>query len=136
MHKALVVAVIVAIAPHIASAHVVRHNSIPEPYRGTWAAGEGACSADDKSAIVLSAKAYVGPTGSCAVDYVSETASPSGAVYSARLLCPGTAEQAQKKTVVNLIFRSDGDGGMSAGPTFTSLKTHRRCSAAAPAAQQ
>jgi hypothetical protein len=136
MHKAFVVGVIAAFASQIASAHVVRHNSIPEPYWGTWAPGEGACSADDKSAIVLSAKAYIGPAGSCALDYVSETSSPSGAVYSARLLCPGAGAQAQKKTVVNLIFRSDGAGGMSAGPTFTSLKAHRRCSAIAPAVKQ
>src|SRR5262249_54781001 len=70
-------------------------------YRGAWAPIETDCK-DDKSVITLSAKAYVGPAGSCMVDYVSETAGPSGAIYSARLQCPGSGAQAQKKTIVNL----------------------------------
>ena len=133
MGKAFVLAAIAALAPQITNAHVVRHNSIPEAYWGTWSPGEGACGDGDKSAIVLSAKAYVGPAGSCAVDYVSETPSPNGATYSVRLLCPGAGAPA-KKTVVNLIFRSDGSGGIAAGASFTALKAHRRCSASsAPA---
>ena len=130
MCKMFVLAVIAALAPQIANAHVVRHNSIPEAYWGTWSPGEGGCGDGDKAAIVLSAKAYVGPAGSCAVDYVSETPSQDGAMYSARLLCPGTGAKA-KKSVVNLIFRSDGSGGISAGPTFAGLKAHRRCPATA-----
>ena len=132
MRTAFVLTLVVAIAPHVASAHVVRHNSIPEAYWGTW--GPGACSADDKAAIVLSAKAYVGPAGKCSVDYVSETASPNGSTYSARLLCPGMG--AQKNTVANLIFRPGVDGGISVGPTFASLKAHRRCSERDPAAKK
>jgi hypothetical protein len=131
MRKTFVLAVIAALAPPIANAHVVRHNSIPEAYWGTWSPGEGACGEGDKSAIVLSAKAYVGPAGSCAVDYVSETPSPNGATYSLRLLCPGAGTPA-KKTVATLIFRSDGGGGISAGATFAGLKAHRRCSASSP----
>jgi hypothetical protein len=134
MRKAFVLSFVVALAPHVASAHVVRHNSIPEAYRGTWVPGTGACSADDKAAIVLSAKAYVGPAGNCSVDYVSETASRKGSTYSARLLCPGTG--AQKGTVANLIFRAGVDGGISVGPTFASLKAHRRCSESDPAAKK
>jgi hypothetical protein len=79
-----------------------------------------------KAAIVLSAKAYVGPSGSCAVDYLSETASPKGAIFSARLLCPSPGAAA-KKTVVNLMFASDGSGQVSFGPAFASLKPYRRC---------
>ena len=134
MRKLFVLAVIAAVAPQIANAHVVRHNSIPEVYWGTWSTGEGACGDGDKAAIVLAAKTYVGPAGTCAVDYVSETPSPDGATYSARLLCPGTGAKA-KKTVVNLIFRSDGSGGMSAGASFAGLKAHRRCSASSPPAK-
>ena len=132
MRNMFALAVIAAIAPQIALAHVVRHNSIPEPYWGTWSTGEGACGEGDKAAIVLSAKTYVGPSGSCAVDYVSETPSPNGATYSARLLCPGTAKA---KKVVNLIFRSDGTDGISAGATFAGLKAHRRCPANSPPAK-
>jgi hypothetical protein len=134
MRKTLVVAVIAALAPHIANAHVVRHNSIPEVYWGTWSSGEGACGEGDKAAIVLSAKAYVGPAGSCVVESVSETPSPNGATYSARLVCPGKGTKA-KTTVVNLIFRSEGADGISVGASFAGLKAHRRCSASAPAKQ-
>lgn len=133
MRKALILTFVVALAPLAASAHVVRHNSVPEVYWGTWVSGEGACSADNKSAIVLSAKEYVGPAGKCSVDYVSETPGANGAIYSARLLCPATGAQ---KKIANLIFRSAADGGISAGPTFARLKAHRRCSASAPAAKK
>ena len=92
MRKALVLAFVIAVAPQVASAHVVRHNSIPEAYLGTWAPGEGACSADDKTAFVLSAKGYVGPAGNCSLEYVSETPSPKGSTYSARLNCPATGK--------------------------------------------
>jgi hypothetical protein len=132
MRRLFVLAFIVSIAPQSATAHVVRHNSVPEAYRGTWAPGEGECGASEKTAIVLSAKAYAGPSGSCAIDYVSETATPKGALFSARLLCP-TPGAATKKTIVNLMFRSDGTDQVSFGPGFTSLKAYRRCSTAAPA---
>jgi hypothetical protein len=134
MRKAFVLMVVVAIAPQVGRAHVVRHNSIPEVYWGTWAPGQGACSADDKSAFVLSAKGYVGPAGNCSLDYLSEIPTRDGATYSARLQCPATG--ARKKTVYNLIFRSDAGGGISAGPTFASLKAHRRCSVSDPAAKK
>jgi hypothetical protein len=81
MRNAFVLTLIVAAVPQAASAHVVRHSSVPEVYWGTWAPGEGECGASEKTAIVLSAKAYTGPSGSCAVDYVSETATPSGALF-------------------------------------------------------
>jgi len=126
---------IVAAAPQLASAHVVRHNSIPEAYLGTWAPGEGECGASHKAAIVLSAKTYAGPSGSCAVDYVSETPSEKGALFSARLLCPSLRGQA-KKTVVNLIFRLDGTDQVSFGPSFAGLKAYRRCAASEPAPKQ
>ena len=130
MHKGLVFATLAVLAPQAASAHVVRHNSVPEVYWGTWAPGE--CGAGNKSVIVLSAKGYVGPSGSCSLDYVSETASPEGALFSARLLCPAPGAQA-KKTVVNLMFRSDAANQASFGPTFAGLRAYRRCPAAAPA---
>jgi hypothetical protein len=134
MRKLFVSAVVAALTPQMANAHVVRHNSIPEVYWGTWSTGEGACSDGDKAAIVLAAKTYVGPSGSCAVDYVSETASPKGAIFSARLLCPRQGAPA-KKTVVNLMFRSDGTDQVSFGPAFASLKAYRRC-AGSPSAKQ
>jgi hypothetical protein len=46
---------------------------------GAW----GEFSAGNESVIVLSGKGYVGPSGSCLFDYVSETARPKGALLSA-----------------------------------------------------
>ena len=135
MRKMLIPALIAAVVPQAATAHVVRHGSVPETYWGTWAPGEGGCSAGDKSAIVLAAKTYVGPAGTCAVDYVSETPSAKGSTYSIRLLCPAAGAQA-KKNVVNVIFRADGAGGISAGPTFESLVAHQRCPTVTPAAKK
>ena len=133
--RKLVLMFVAALAPQTADAHVVRHNSVPESYWGTWMPGDGACKDGDKAAIVLSAKAYAGPSGSCILDYLSETPSPKGALFSARLLCPGPSAQA-KKTVVNLVFRSNGTDQVSFGPTFAGLKSYRRCAAASPSAKQ
>jgi hypothetical protein len=76
MPRAFLLVVIAALAPQVATAHVVRHSSIPEAYRGAWAPVETDCK-DDKSVITLSAKAYVGPAGSCMVDYVTSPSRPT-----------------------------------------------------------
>ena len=86
------------------------------------------CQDADKSAIVFSAKAYATSTVSCAVEYVAETASPKGPIYSARLQCSNTAARAPKK-VANLIIRPRDTNQISIGPAFDSLKPYRRCSA-------
>ena len=54
MRNAFALTLIVAAVPQAETAHVVRHNSVPDAYWGTWAPGE--CSASDKAAIVLAAK--------------------------------------------------------------------------------
>jgi len=137
MGKTALVALVAALAPQITAAHVVRHNSIPEGYWGTWVPGAGPCKDGDPSAMVLSANAYVGPAGSCIVDFVSETPSARGATYSARLQCSNQGAQAQqKKTVVNLIIRPDGTTQIAAGPDFNSLKSYHRCSPSQPSVKQ
>jgi hypothetical protein len=55
-----------------------RLSAIPEAYWGTWVPTAEICEDADKSAIVLSAKAYVASAVSCTVDYVAETPSPNG----------------------------------------------------------
>jgi hypothetical protein len=130
-----VLLIIAALAPQLASAHVVRHNAIPETYQGTWASDPAACK-DRKAVITLSAKAYVGPAGSCVVDAVSETAEPKGSTFSARMQCSNPQGQAQKKTVANLIMRPDGPDRLSLGPGFESLTAYQRCSESAPAGKQ
>ena len=65
MRKFALLAFVSALAPQVVTADVVRHSSVPQTYRGTWAPSAGSCENTDKSAIVLSAKAYKGPEGSC-----------------------------------------------------------------------
>jgi hypothetical protein len=132
MHKVFVLALIAALTPAIADAREIRRDAMPEAFRGTWAPGSDACKQGDASAIVLSAKTYVGPAGNCAIDYVTEIPGRPDPIYSARMRCSGSGAQARIKTVANLIIRRDG-AGISAGPTFESLVAHRRCEAETPA---
>jgi hypothetical protein len=124
MRSAVLLAVlIVATAPGLAAAHVVRHTAIPQDYQGTWATSAASCGAE-QGAIVLSAKTYVGPSGNCTVVYVDETAGTKGSIYSARLACSSAAAGAKK--FANLIIRPDKDG-ISVGPTFATLVSYQRC---------
>ena len=124
MRRIVLLASIVLLVPQVAIAHIVRHRSIPQPYQGTWATDAASC-APEKGAIVLSAKTYVGPSGSCTVVYVDETPGAQGAIFSARLSCSEAAGGA-KKSDANLIIRPDKDG-ISLGPTFASLVAYQRC---------
>jgi hypothetical protein len=92
------------------------------------------CQDADKSGIVLSAKAYVTSAVSCAVDYVAETPSSKGPIYSARLQCSNKAGQSRKK-VANLIIRPGDTNQISMGPAFDSLKPYQRCSASGEASR-
>jgi hypothetical protein len=136
MRRIVVLAALAALAPQAAAAHVVRHGEMPQAYRGTWAPGTGPCKDGDAAAIVLTAKTYAGPAGSCTIEYVSETATPRGAMFSARLRCSGAGGQAHKAAAANLIIRPAGADRISAGPTFDKLTTHRRCSAGEQGAQK
>jgi hypothetical protein len=131
MRIAGLLAAIVALSSQLAVA-VKRHASIPEPLRGSWAPSAEGCKNEDKSAVVLSAKAYTGSEGSCSVLSVSETASLRGPTYSVRLQC--TNQRAQKRSESNLIIRSDDETNqISIGADFSNLKTYQRCSASEPA---
>jgi hypothetical protein len=114
-----------ALTLQIANAHVVRLSTIPQNYWGTWAASADACP-DTQKALVLSAKTYVTSASSCAVDYLSETPSEHGSVYSARLQC-AKAAGGQKKSILNLIIRPDNANQISVGPGFSSLTAYQRC---------
>ena len=118
------------LSSQVADAREIRRNDIPEALRGTWATTTDGCKEGGKSPIVLSARSYAGPTGSCDVDYVMETPGRGGAVYSARMHCQRA--QQQTKTIANLIIRQDDGGQISLGPTFESLAAHRRCPAGEP----
>lgn len=129
MRSALLLALF-ALSLQVADAREIRRDAIPEAFRGTWATGTDACTDGGKSSIVLAAKSYAGPAGSCVVDYVTEIPGRGGAIYSARMHCSGSAPQI--KTIANLIIRPGDDGQVSLGPTFESLAAHRRCPAGQP----
>jgi len=136
MRKVTLLAIIAALSLQAAAAREIRREAIPETFWGTWAPGTDACKEGETSTIVLSARAYVGPAGSCVVRYVTEIPGRASPIYSARLQCPGSGGQPQKQAFANLIIRPEGSGQISAGPTFESLVAHHRCAASAPAAKQ
>ena len=117
-----------ALVLEVAASYGVRLSAIPEAYWGTWVPAAEMCQDADKSAIVFSAKAYVTSTVKCSVEYVAETPSPKGPIYSARLQCSNTAGRAPRK-VANLIIRPRDTNQISIGPAFNSLKPYQRCSA-------
>src|SRR5215475_8892312 len=133
MRKAALLVLIAAFAPHAVGAKggIKVLNSIPDAYWGRWAPGVESCKDGDTEILVLSAKAYAGPLGKCDVASVSETPSPKGSTYSARLQCVDP-RQAQKKTPANLIIRPGGANQISIGLQFESLKAYLRCSVGAP----
>jgi hypothetical protein len=97
MRRTGIFALCAVLVPQVAASYGVRLSAIPEAYWGTWVPAAEICQDANKSAIVLSAKAYVTSAVSCAVDYVAETSSPRGPIYSARLQCTNMAGPAPKK---------------------------------------
>jgi len=136
MRKAALLVLIAAFAPHAVGAKggIKVLNSIPDAYWGRWAPGVESCKDGDTEALVLSAKAYAGPLGKCDIVSVSETPSPKGPTYSARLRC-ADPRQAQKKPPANLIIRPGEANQISVGPGFESLKAYQRCSESTPASK-
>jgi hypothetical protein len=129
MRKAALLVFIAAFAPSAAAAKggIKVLDSIPDAYWGKWAPAIDACKDGDAEAINLAAKAYSGPLGVCDIATVSETPSPQGSTYSARLQCVD-ARQASK-TPANIIIRTAADDAnkISVGPGFESLRTYQRC---------
>ena len=132
MRRISIFALCAVLVPQVAASYRVRLSAIPEAYWGTWVPAAEICQDANKSAIVLSAKAYVTSAVNCAVDYVAEAPSPKGPIYSARLQCSNTAGRAPKK-VANLIIRPGDTNQISMGPAFDSLKPYQRCSASGEA---
>jgi hypothetical protein len=132
--KTAFLAFIAALVPQIAAAHVVRHNSIPQSYLGSWAPDSETCKESDKSVIALSAKTYVSSGVKCTVDWVSETPGPHGPIFSAHLQCSSPAAPPEKEVMSNLVIRPQNDHQIAMGPDFASLKNYRRCSASEPGA--
>jgi hypothetical protein len=119
MRLIVLLAVITFLIPRAASAQLVRHNSIPEAYWGTWAPTDANCQDADKPSVALSEHSYESSTTSCVVKYVR------------RLQCTDRGAQAQTETIANLIIRPSDPDRIFMGAEFASLKLYRRCTKAA-----
>ena len=133
MRLTVSLAVITFLIPQVASAQLVRHNSIPEAYWGTWAPADANCQDANKPTIALSEHAYESSTTSCVVKYVRGTPGPKGPTCSARLQCADRGAQAQTETIANLIIRPSDPDRIFMGAEFASLKLYQRCAKAASA---
>ncbi len=127
MGRTFLVMLIAILSFQTAVAREIRRDAIPENFWGTWTPGENTCKEGDTSLVVLSAKAYAGPAGRCAIMYVTEIPGP---IYSSRMHCSGSKTQA----FINLIIRPDTDGRIFLGANFQTLIAHQRC-LSAPAAK-
>jgi hypothetical protein len=122
MSKTALPILLAIVAPNVALGDVVRHDVIPEPYLGAWAA-----MGSDRFVFELSAKTYANSDASCAVNWVSETAGASGPIYAAHLRCSRQSERAGAPFESNLILRPKSSDEIAAGPDFMRLRVFRRC---------
>ena len=122
-----IIALAFALLSGTSLADSVRHLTVPEPFRGRWATSADVCN-NDKAVIVMSAKAYVSPQASCAVQWVTETAGAAGSIYSAHMRCSGPAATDEKIEENAILLSRDGEK-LSVGASFNELKVYQRCSA-------
>lgn len=125
MRIAALLAISAAFVSCPAASYVVRHNAVPEPLQGTWAATDEDCKHAEKS-IIISDKTYVDPDKSCGVLWVAETAAPRGSNYSAHLQCSSRAAESQKFTD-NVVMLAKDANHLSMGPDFSKLKVIQKC---------
>jgi hypothetical protein len=121
----IIIALAAALLSGPALADSVRHLSVPERLWGPWAPSAELCR-DDKAVVVVSAKGYVSSRGSCAVQWVTETAGGRGPIYSAHMRCSSPAP-AEETTEENLVIVPKDDGQLSVGPNFQDLKSYQQC---------
>lgn len=126
MRIVLGLAVVAATVSTMAHASDVRRSTLPDNLLGTWAATAQACSGSDQSKIVVSSNTYIRGDARCEISWVTVTAAPSGANYSARSRC---IDQPTGKAYPpsNLLFRPIDSGRISVGTAIGSLTPYQRC---------
>jgi hypothetical protein len=105
----------------------VRHLSVPERFWGTWAPSPGLCR-DKRSTVIVTEKGYVTSEASCEIQWLTETASGSGPIYSAHMRCTSLTAPDEKTELNRIILPKEG-GQLSAGPDFQDLTHYQRCPA-------
>jgi hypothetical protein len=124
MYKTALPTLLAILMSNVASADVVRRNSVPDSYWGTWVT-----TGSILVTTTLSAKTYADTQESCAVIWVSETAGANGPIYSAHLQCSHRPERTGERFPLNLIIWPKSADQIAGGPSFMSLKIFRRCRA-------
>jgi hypothetical protein len=109
-----------------AYADEVRRSDLPDVFRGTWGLNDEACAGSGDATIVISARKYVSGNLSCAIDWVTVTASRDVPVYSVRSRCVNSRTGAETPPSF-LLFRESAEGGVSIGSDLAKLTDHRRC---------
>jgi hypothetical protein len=127
MRAAVLLAIAAAFVSHPAASYVVRHQVIPAPFQGMWAATDEDCRNAGKS-IVISEKTYADPDRNCGVLWVAETAAARGSTYSAHMQCSSPASES-KKSIDDLVMQAKDASHLSLGPDFSKLKVVQRCAA-------
>lgn len=127
MYKTAIPTLLAILMSNVAIADVVRRDSVPDSYWGTWMT-----TGSDLFAIKLSAKTYVSNDTTCAVIWVSETPGANGPIYSAHLQCSRRSDRVEEHFPSNLIIRPTSADEIAVGPSFTSLKIFRRCRETTP----
>jgi len=126
MRRAYLLVLAGTLLTDIAAADIVRRNSIPKPYIGSWALNAESCEAGGKGTIVLSARRYISAATKCTIRAVYETAGAHGPIYSARTQCL-SATGGGGRTAENLIIVPAGAGQLSIGSDFNNLESYQRC---------
>jgi hypothetical protein len=90
MRTGPLVAIAALLSATAAFASDVRIPNLPETVIGAWATSADACSGSGPGKIDIAAKQHSDPETSCAIAWITVTASREGPVYSARSVCTRT----------------------------------------------
>ena len=129
-----ILAAMAVLASQAATAQV-RHSTLPAALWGKWSQHPGRCSDSDGSVITLSAKTYATSKMNCTILWVSAVAGARGPIYSARMQCSNTADNADR-TILNIILLPTDSNHILIGSGFGDLKGYERCSANEPVTPQ
>jgi hypothetical protein len=124
MRTSIMLALAATMVAASVDASVVRRNTFPENLQGTWAPTAEACIGGD-GRVVVSAKQYTRADNACDLMWLTVTAAPNGANYSAQARCvEKTSGKASPPAA--LMFRpTDGNHlsiGMASGKTVVLQK--------------
>jgi hypothetical protein len=105
----------------------VRRSTFAAALLGTWTLASQACSADNKSNLVITETAYTDANGSCKVGWIVETSGERGPNYAVHGICGDATAGPPKQE--NFLIRPESNDQISIGTSFEDLKVYQRCAA-------